>query len=144
MQPRWGREVFSHLLKLWLFSLRQVLLLLIAEDLGQFLRGNDLQLIVCTVAWLLVFAPPSKLSDVAEAAALHMIVSDFDYQLRTQWLPRQILALAPSTLGARSSVRDGLFRVVFGPLLPGMIDQCVSAIRREKLNQIATNLICKA
>ena len=53
------------------------------EDLRQFLRRDNFELGISTVARLLVRTTPSKLGYVTEAAALHVIISDFDYQLRT-------------------------------------------------------------
>src|SRR5882672_10092218 len=70
------------------------------ENLRQLLRRNNFELGVRTVAWLFIHAPPSKLRCVTEAAALHVVVSHFDYKLRPQRLPRQVFALAPPTLSA--------------------------------------------
>src|SRR6185369_3519386 len=70
------------------------------ENLGQLLRRNDVELIVSAVGRLLVFAPSSKLRRVTKAAALHVIVSNFDHQLRAQRLPREIFSCAPATLSA--------------------------------------------
>src|SRR5580704_12539086 len=57
------------------------------EDLHQFLRRNHFELGIGTVAGLFIRAPSAKLRHVAEAAALHVLVSHFDYQLRPQRLP---------------------------------------------------------
>ena len=53
------------------------------EDLCQLLRRDNFELGIGAVARLLVRAPPSKLRYVTEAAALHVVVSDFDHQLGT-------------------------------------------------------------
>ena len=74
------------------------------EDLRQLLRRNHFELRVGAVARLLVGAPPAKLRHVAEARALHVLVSDLDHQLGPQRLPRQILALAPAALPARHAL----------------------------------------
>ena len=57
------------------------------EDLAQFLRRNNFELGVGAVPGFLVSAPSSKLRRVTEATALHVVVGDFDYQLRTKRLP---------------------------------------------------------
>src|SRR6516165_9195783 len=54
------------------------------ENRRQLLWWNDFELVIRAVARLLVRAPSAKLRCVTEAAALHVIVSDFDYQFGTQ------------------------------------------------------------
>src|SRR6516225_8829281 len=68
------------------------------ENPRQFLRGNDFELRIGTVARLLVCAPPSKMRYVTEAGALHVLVGDFDHQFGSQRLPREVLALTPAAL----------------------------------------------
>src|SRR6266571_4731035 len=64
------------------------------ENLRQLLRRNDFELRIGAVARLLVRAPPSKMRQVTEARALHVLVSDFGHEFGSQRLPRQVLALA--------------------------------------------------
>src|SRR5258708_36610178 len=47
----------------------------------QFVRRNHLKLGISAVAWLLVFAPPSKMRHVPEASPLHVLISDLGHQL---------------------------------------------------------------
>src|SRR6202042_2032672 len=68
------------------------------KDRRQLLRRDDFELRIGAVAGLLVRAPPSKMRHVTEAGSLHVLVSDFDHELGSQRLPRQILALAPAAL----------------------------------------------
>ncbi len=76
------------------------------ENRHQLLRRNDFELGIGAVARLLVGAPSAKLRHVTEAAALHVLVGDFDHQLGPQRLPRQVLALAPAALAARHALLD--------------------------------------
>src|SRR5262245_62650256 len=71
------------------------------EYLCQFRRQDNFNLLIRAVARLFVLAPPSELRDVAKPAPLHVIVRNFQNQLRSQRLPREILALAPTTLCPR-------------------------------------------
>ena len=88
------------------------------RKLRQLLRRNDFELGVRAVARLLVRAPPAKLRRVTEAAALHVLVSDFDHQFGTQRLPRQVLALAPAALAARHAMFGFTARwCLLGPML---------------------------
>ena len=57
------------------------------ENRGQFLRWNHFELGVCAIARLFVASPSAELRDVAEAAALHVIVGDFNYQFGTYRFP---------------------------------------------------------
>jgi len=61
------------------------------------MRRHNLELRVGTVFRLLVGSPSAKLRGVSKATALHVIVGDFNNQLRPQWFPGQVLALTPST-----------------------------------------------
>ena len=54
----------------------------------QFLRWNDFELGISTAGWLFVRAPPAELRDVAEAASLHVVVSDFRHQFGAHRFPR--------------------------------------------------------
>ncbi len=71
----------------------------------QLVRRDDFKLRVGAIAWLLVGTPPAELRHVTEASALHMLVRNFDYQLGSERLPRKILALAPTALASRHSMR---------------------------------------
>src|SRR6202035_3355270 len=75
------------------------------ENRHQLLWRNNFELGIGAVARLLVRAPPSKLRHVTETGALHVFVSDFHHQFGTQWLPRQVLALAPAALATRHAMR---------------------------------------
>ena len=100
------------------------------ENLSQLLGRNNFELGVRTVAWLLIRAPSSKLRCVTEAAALHVVVSDFDYKLRTQRLPRQVLALAPPALSAGPATFSfTVCSFVLGPVFPRMRGERVLAVR---------------
>ena len=77
-----------------------MLLAAAGEDLHQFLRRNDFELSVRTVAGLLVGAPSAELGHVAKPAPLHVFVRHLYNQLGTQRLPGEILALTPSALAA--------------------------------------------
>src|ERR1041384_3621466 len=105
------------------------------------LRRNYLELIIGAIARAFVLAPSSKLRGVTKAAALHVIVSDFNHKLRPQRLPGQIFARAPAALATRDAM---LAFIVFGPFLPGMIRQRVLSITREKLDKVFAHLIRKA
>src|SRR6266404_2649956 len=99
------------------------------ENRGQLLRRDDFELGIRAIARLLVRTPPSKMRHVPEASALHVLISDFDHQLRSQRLPRQVLALAPAALAtghamAGFTVRGRMLR----PLLPRVIDKRVLPI----------------
>src|SRR5579864_2062545 len=65
------------------------------ENCREFLRRHYFKLRIRTVGRFLVVAPPAKMRHVPEAITLHVLVSDFDDQLRAQRLPREVLALAP-------------------------------------------------
>ncbi len=58
-----------------------------SEDRRQFFRRNDFELFVGAVLRFLVGAPSAKLRGMTESVALHMIIRNFDHQLRTQRLP---------------------------------------------------------
>src|SRR6185369_4700169 len=102
----------------------------LGEDLGQLLWRHNFELRVSAIARLLVRPPPSKLRDMAKAAALHVVISDFDYKLGPQRLPGQIFALAPSALAARHALL-GAIRCVFGPMLPWVRGKSVLSVRRQ-------------
>src|SRR5262245_3814756 len=74
-----------------------------------------------------------------------MLVRDLHYQLRTQRLPRQVLALAPA---ARASGHAPPFSSCFSPMLrppaPGMVYQRVLSIRFKKLRQLHALLLREA
>src|SRR5579864_3691899 len=107
------------------------------ENRHQLLRGNDFQLCVGAVTRLLVRPPSSKVRQVAEAGALHMFVSDFDYQLGPQRLPRQVLALAPAALAARHAMPGFAgCGIMLRPALPGVIGESVLAIGREVFREL--------
>src|SRR4029079_3139 len=97
------------------------------------------------IAGLLVSAPPSELCCVTEAAALHVIVSDFDYQLRTQRFPGHVLALAPTALGARSALLGFTIRCFeLGPIFPGMSGERILAIWCKVFHKLTAHAIGEA
>src|SRR5579864_298856 len=115
------------------------------KDGGDFLRRHDFKLSVGAVGGLLVGAPAAELGDMAEAAALHVVVRDLDHQFGTHRLPRQVFALTPAALAAGHAA--GSFTALgsmLGPGSPGMSSQCVLAIRLEKLGELAAFLHAEA
>src|SRR5882724_12893422 len=117
----------------------------ITENLSQLLRRNNFELGVRTVARLLIRAPPSKLRCVTEAAALHVVVSDFDYKLRTQRLPRQVLALAPPALSAGPATFSfTVCSFMLGPVFPRMRGERVPAVRCEECYKLPAHLVREA
>src|SRR2546423_9851777 len=76
-------------------NLRPALLSPGREDLTQLLRRDYLELLVRAIPRLLVRAPATELRGVTEAIALHVLVRNLQHHLRTNWLPRKILAAAP-------------------------------------------------
>src|SRR5258708_22761737 len=94
------------------------------ENLHQFLRGNDLELTVGAVARLLVGAPSAKMRGMTKPGALHVLVSDFNHKLRAQWLPGQVLALAPAALASWHPMA-GFLDYGLIPALPRMLVDCV-------------------
>src|SRR5215213_8803031 len=98
---------------------------------------HDLQLRKRAVTRLLITSPPPKLRRVTKAISLHVIISNFHHELRSQRLPRQILPRAPTTL------RTGNPEIVTRPFLPRMFRERVFAVRLQKLHQIDTLLIRK-
>ena len=102
---------------------------------------NDFELVIRAVAWLLVRAPPAKLRCVTEAAALHVVVSDFDYQFRTQRLPRQVLASAPAAL-APGHALPGF--AALRPFFPRVSGERVLAVWSEEFHQLAPLLFREA
>src|SRR4051812_20583508 len=112
------------------------------EDFGQLLRCDDLELREGAVARLLVGAPPSKLRGVPETTALHVVVGNLDHQLRTQRLPRKVLALAPAAHPTGHALSSGV--AVTGPCFPRMPIERILTIGREKIHQLPALFIGKA
>src|SRR5581483_10329010 len=92
---------------------------------------------VCAVARLLIESPSAELGNVAEAVALHVILSDFHSQTGTQRFPGQILSLTPAALTAGHALchagSAAHLRCVFYPQLPRMSDERVGTLRFEEL-----------
>src|SRR4029453_14738666 len=99
------------------------------------LGADALELGIRAVARLLVGAPAAKLRCVTEAAALHVIVGDFDDQFGTQRLPRQIFALAPPALAARHAPLG--FTARLRPIFPRVSGKRVFAVGSEEFYQLA-------
>src|SRR5215831_13780430 len=115
------------------------------ENHRQLFGRNNFELGIRAVARLLVRAPPAKLRCVTEAVALHVVVSDFDDQFRTQRLPRQVLALAPAALAARHAVRGFAVRwCMLGPIFPRVSAESVLTVGCEEFYQLASLLFCEA
>src|SRR5688500_11874233 len=117
------------------------MLILSSKDRLQFVRWNDLKLRIRTVTWFFVRTPSSKVRHVAKTVTLHVFVSNFNNQLGSEWLPRQILPTTPATLPARHATRFMGFG--HGPLSPRMRLERVFAIRLQKFNQFDPFLIRK-
>ena len=82
---------------------------------------------------------------MTEAPALHMFVSDFHHQLRTQRFPRQIFALAPAALSARHPLTGfGVLCHILGPALPWVIGKRILAIRRKVIDELTTHAVREA
>src|SRR4030095_7134995 len=80
---------------------------------------------------------------MTEAVALHVVVSDFDYEFGTQRLPGQGLALAPAALGARPAVVLLAGRVL-SHILSRLSGGRSLAVRGEKFCQLASLLVGEA
>src|SRR5207249_5846772 len=115
------------------------------ENHRQLFWRNDFELVIGAVAWLLVRAPPAKLRRVTEAVALHVVISDFDDQLGTERLPRQVLALAPAALAAGHAL-PGFTALwcMLGPIFPRVSGECVLAVWSEEFHQLAPLLFREA
>src|SRR5262245_54968293 len=70
----------------------------VRKNLREFLWRDDFELRVGAVCWFLVRAPAAELGGVAGAVALHVVVCNLHYELRTQRFPGQVLALTPAAL----------------------------------------------
>ena len=82
---------------------------------------------------------------VPKAIALHVLIGDFDDQLGTERLPRQIFALAPTALPAGHAMSGfSVYEFGFRPALPRMIGERVVAIGREKFYQLTALFGCEA
>src|SRR6185312_207116 len=73
------------------------------EDLLERERRRDLELIVAAVLRPFVRTPAQEDRRVAEAIALQVVVLHLAYAFDAHRLPRQVLARAPSALGAGHS-----------------------------------------
>src|SRR3954454_12292022 len=95
------------------------------EDVGDLFGRDDFELGVRAIAGRLVEAPAAELGGVAETVALHVVIGDFDDQLRPERLPAQIFAGGPATLAAGHSAAGGV-----SPLFPRVISERILAILR--------------
>src|ERR1051325_4446105 len=107
-----------------------------SENRLQFFRRDHFELIVGAIPRLLIGAPSAKLRCVTKSVALHMIIRNFDDQLRTQRLPGQILTRAPAAL-APGHAKIGLSVRLLRPIFPWMMGERIFAIRCEKLYELA-------
>src|SRR5262245_3063769 len=80
-----------------------------------------------------------------EPASLHMVIRDFDYQLRPQRLPGQVLSLTPAALPSRHTPSQ-LIRTEFlvCPMLPGMMRERIISIGAQELDEFTALLGGKA
>src|SRR4029079_2856615 len=97
------------------------------ENRLQFFGRDHFELIVGAVLRFLVGAPSAKLRGMTESVALHMIIRNFDHQLRTQRLPGQTFTRAPAALAARHAI-IGLSVHLLRPIFPWMMGKCIFAI----------------
>ncbi len=79
-------------------------LLFCGKDQFEFVRRHDFELRVSAVGRFFVSAPAAKLRRVTKTISLHVLVSNFNHELGSQWLPRHVLAMTPATLRARHSM----------------------------------------
>jgi hypothetical protein len=74
-----------------------------------------------------------------------VVVTDFDYQLGTQRLPREVLALAPTALTAGHAVTGfNAARHSLRPLFPWVSGERILSIRCEELHELSTYFLCEA
>src|SRR3954469_4398669 len=71
-----------------------------AEDLLEFVRSRDFELIVSAVVWRLVRTPPQEDRGVAEPVALHVVVLHLAHALDADRFPRQVFPRTPAALAA--------------------------------------------
>ena len=99
------------------------------------MRRHDLELLERAVGRLLVGSPSTELRRVTEAISLHVVVGDFNHQLRTQRFPREVLPLAPAALPTWHTACA--FTTIFiRPGLPRMVLQRICPIRLEEFCQL--------
>ena len=74
-----------------------------------------------------------------------MIVGDFNDELGTERLPRQVFAAAPPALATgHAPLGIGALGCEIGPIFPGVSGQRVLAVWRKKLDQLAALLVGEA
>src|SRR6185369_7210589 len=103
------------------------------EDLLQFVRLRDFELIVAAVLRLLVGPPAQEDRGMSEAIALHVVVLYFADTLDPQRLPRQILARTPATLAAGHAAGLGSGA---SPLAPRVIIHRILLQRSELVSEL--------
>ena len=77
------------------------------EDGFEFFGGDYFELGEGAGFWFAVGAPAAEVCHVAEAAALHVFIGDFNDELGAERFPLEILGSAPSTLAAGHAVFAG-------------------------------------
>src|ERR1700754_2975754 len=107
------------------------------------MRRDNLELLVGAVFRGFVGAPTSEVREMTETRALHVFIRDFNDELGTKRLPREVLALAPSALAAGHAL---VHRVGagFGPGTPRMVGERVVTIGFEELDELAALLLREA
>ena len=78
-----------------------------AQDSGEVVAGRLVQLTVAAALGVAVGAPPFEVRGVPEAPALHVVVLHLQHPLGAQRGEAEVLALAPSALGAGHAVGVG-------------------------------------
>src|SRR5262249_50293284 len=93
-----------------------------------------------------VRAPSTKLRRVTKARSLHVIVRDLHDELGAEWLPREVLVLAPAALRPRHALHTGpLFIGCRAPPLPPRVTgQGIFAVGRQEDREFAARLVRKA
>ena len=77
------------------------------EDGFEFFGGDDFKLSEGAGLGFAVGAPAAEMGHVAEAAALHVFVGDFDDEFGAKRFPFEILAAAPAAFAAGHAVFTG-------------------------------------
>jgi hypothetical protein len=122
---QWRKKKQRKINRSWLYAYRPV-----GKSLPV-LAGNDFELVVGAIGRLFVRSPSAKLRRMTETA-LHMVVSDFHYQFRSQWFP-----ISPCLDSAALAARHAFDAFIGGTILfrPRPTDESerVFTVRLENL-----------
>ncbi len=94
----------------------------------EFLGRDDFELGVGAGGGGFVGAPAAEVSEVAEAVALHVLVSDFDDEFGAECLPGEVFAAGPAGFGAGHAGAG----VVSGPTGPRVVSERGDAVGFEE------------